>query len=224
MATIDRISLQRSVAVVRDESIAVRPSPGQLLGPLIELGIAVLAALLIAMFIQTLPLVVLMLLLLVSMILGPVGVLGLVYSAIGSSFMMERKKETARWQQGFLGLGIGTVELVPFRRIKHIEVAADFETELNSGQLQDIVHFQVVLVKDNDRRLTIGMVAAARPLADRGAERANRLAGYVAAMAGVEAVLATLPGSETVDEAVAAEPRQRRRRRSRRVSQPPREV
>jgi hypothetical protein len=224
MATLERISLQRNVAVVRDESIAVRPSRGQLLGPLIELGIAGAAALLIATMINSLPLALLMVLLLVSIILGPVGVLGLVYSAIGSSFMMERKKQTARWQQGFLGLGIGTVELVPFRRIQRIEVTGDYDSELNSGDLQDIVQFAVVLVKDNDRRLTIGTVAAARPLADLGAERANRLAAHVAAMADVECAPARLPEASTLEERDTAPARQRRRRRIKRVSPPTREV
>jgi hypothetical protein len=224
MATIDRIALQRNVAVVRDDSIAVRPSRGQLLGPLIELGIAALAALLIATMIDTLPLAVLMVLLLISIVLGPVGVLGLVYSAIGSSFIIERKKQTARWQQGFLGLGIGTVELVPFRRIKRIEVVSDYESELNSGELQDVVQFEVVLVKDNDRRLTIGTIVAARPVAHMGAERANRLAGHIASIAEVESAPIILPAPEAETEVAQAPRPVRRRRRSRRVSPPPREV
>lgn len=220
MATIERISLQRNVAIVSDESIAVRPSRGQFLGPLIELGIAVGSALLIAMFINALPLALLMVLLLISLILGPIAVLGLVYMVIGSNFVMERKKESARWQQGFLGLGIGTVDFVPFSRIKRIEVATDYESELNSGELQDIAHFEIVMVKDNDKRLTIGTVAAARPLADLGAERANRLATYVAEMAGVDAVHAVLPELDTVEEPQVAAPQRRRRRRSRRMSPP----
>jgi hypothetical protein len=230
MATIERISLQRNVAVVREESIAVRPSKGQLLAPLIELSIAAGAALVIAAWINTLPLAFLMVLLVIALIVGPMGILGLVYSAIGSSFMMERHKQTARWQQGFLGLGIGTIELVPFGRIKQIEVAADFESELPSGELQDIVHFEVVMVKDNDRRLSVGTVAAARPLAHLGAGRANRLAECVATMAGVASIPAEVPevDLDAVDggdeghaaPALPAPPR----RRSRRVSPPARKV
>jgi hypothetical protein len=161
-----------------------------------------------------------MVLLLLALILGPIGVLGVVYSAIGSSFVMERRKNSARWQQGFLGLGIGTVELVPFQRIKRIDVDTDFDDELRSGELNDIVHCAVVLVKDNDRRLTIGTVAAARPLADLGVERANGLAAHVAAMAGVEAVPAVLPEPDTIEEATPQPVRPRRKRRTRRVSPP----
>ncbi len=220
----ERIPLQRSVAVVREDSIAVRPSGGQLLGPVIELGIALAAVGAIVLWMNALPLVVLMLFLLISLILGPIGVLGIVYNAIGSSFLMERKKESARWQQGFLGMGIGTVDFVPFRRIKHIEVVSDYDYELASGEIQDIVQWEVVMVKDNDKRLTVGTLAAARSLADIGAERANRLADRVAAMSGVEAVHAEIPELEPATEDALAPVRPRRRRRSRRVSPPTREA
>ncbi|MGE0133956.1 MAG: hypothetical protein AB7L91_05565 [Dehalococcoidia bacterium] len=220
----ERIPLQRTVAVVRPDSIAVRPSRGQLLGPVIELGLALGAVAAIVLWLNALPLWVLMLLLLVSLILGPVGVLGIVYNAIGSSFLMERKKQSARWQQGFLGMGIGTVDFVPFRRIKHIEVTSDYDDELASGEVQDIVQWDVVMVKDNDKRLTVGSVAAARALADLGAERANRLADRVAAMAGVEAVLAPVPAPDAAATGVTTATPARRRRRSRRISPPPGEA
>ncbi|MEZ4553420.1 MAG: hypothetical protein R3B59_05875 [Dehalococcoidia bacterium] len=220
----ERIPLQRTVAVVRPDSIAVRPSRGQLLGPVIELGLALGAVAAIVLWLNALPLWVLMLLLLVSLILGPVSVLGIVYNAIGSSFLMERKKQSARWQQGFLGMGIGTVDFVPFRRIKHIEVTSDYDDELASGEVQDIVQWDVVMVKDNDKRLTVGSVAAARALADLGAERANRLADRVAAMAGVEAVLAPVPAPDAAATGVTTATPARRRRRSRRISPPPGEA
>src|SRR5688572_16307189 len=104
MTNTERISLQRSVAVVREGSIAVRPSRGQLLGPVIELAIALGAVALIVLLFDAMPIWLLMVLLLLAIILGPVGVLGMVYSAIGSSFIMERSKQSARWQQGFLGM------------------------------------------------------------------------------------------------------------------------
>lgn len=219
----ERIPLQRTVAVVREDSIAVRPSRGQLLGPVIELGIALAGVGAIVLWMDSLPLLLLMLFLLVALILGPVGILGVVYNAIGSSFLMERKKQSARWQQGFLGMGIGTVDFVPFGRIKRIEVVSDYDYELASGEIQDIVQWEVVMVKDNDKRLTVGGVAAARSLAEIGVERANRLAERVASMAGVEAALAEIPASESV-EAATPTPATPPRRRSRRVSPPPGEV
>ena len=107
--------------------------------------------------------------------------------------LLEREKQSVRWQQGLLGLGIGTDELVPFWRIDHIAVEGDYEAELAGGERQDLVTWEVELVKDNGKRLTIGTVVAARPLADEGLARANRLAEAVAERSDSEARLAALP-------------------------------
>jgi hypothetical protein len=213
----DRIPLQRSVAVVTDNSIAVRPAQAQVVGAAIELGLALVAIGAIVVLFDVLPIYVLMVLLLLALILGPVGVLGLVYGAIGTSFVMERDKQSARWQQGFLGLGIGTNEFVPFARIDHIDVATDEDETLPEGARQDLVQWDVRLIKDNGRQLTVGTVVTARPLADVGAERANRLASAVADMGGVEVRLAAVPQAE---EPATAAPDRPVRRRYRRVSGP----
>ena len=52
---------------------------------------------------------------------------------IGRSVLLERQKQSVRWQQGLLGLGIGTDELVPFWRIDHIAVEGDYEAELGAA-------------------------------------------------------------------------------------------
>ncbi len=106
---------------------------------------------------------------------------------------MERPKGTCRWQQGFLGLGLGTQELVPFARIKRIEVSGDFEDELRGGDLQDVVHWEVRVVKDNDRVLAVGVAVAARPLANEALVRANDLGAALAEMAGAPFTPAALP-------------------------------
>jgi hypothetical protein len=210
MAVIDRIPLQRSVAVVRDDSISIRPGRAQLLGTAIQGAIAAGAVGLIVAFLDRLPLWLLMALLLVALLFGPVAVLGLVHNVYGSSFLIERRKQSARWQQGFLGLGIGTAELVPFDRIAHIEVLGDFEDELSSGQQQDFVQFDVSIVKDNERVLDVASVASPRSLVAGGRERANRLASHIGAMTGAEVRLAAVAVAE---EAAAAPARPRRRRR-----------
>ncbi|RLT35520.1 MAG: hypothetical protein DWI59_03200 [Chloroflexi bacterium] len=216
---VDRIPLHRSVAVVTEDTITVGPGRAQLVGAVIELAIAALAVAAIVFLFDWLPLAVLMVLLLVALFLGPVGILGLVYGAMGASFVMERAKGSARWQQGFLGLGIGTVDGVGFGDVARLEVTGDFERELTDGDRQDVVHWEIRLVKANGRVLNIGVVVAARPLAAIGLERANRLCEAVAAMAGVEARAAVLPldaPEATAESAVAPAPA-RSRRRYRRV-------
>lgn len=222
-----RIALRRSYALISDDAIEVKQSRAGLMVPLVQALIALGAVLLIATFLDRLPIWLLLVLLLVTIFMGPAAILGVVYNVVGSSFLMERAKESARWQQGFLGLGIGTHELVPFWRIARIEVGGDFEDELGSGDLQDVVTWSVRLVKDNDRVLDIADVAAARPLADEALERANELASALAMMAGAEAGLGELPawaleeyasdeeaeGEDAPETATETEPPRRRYRR-----------
>jgi hypothetical protein len=203
-----RIALRRSYALISDDAIEVKQARAGLLVPLIQALIAAGAVLLIANYLDRLPIWLLLVLLLVTIFMGPAAILGVVYNVVGSSFLMERAKESARWQQGFLGLGIGTHELVPFWRIARVEVRGDFEEELGSGDLQDVVTWSVRLVKDNDRELDVADVAAARPLADEALERANELASALASMAGSQAQLGELPewaleDDDDVDDAAA---------------------
>lgn len=220
----ERIPLQRAVAVIGDDSVAIRRSRAQLVAPLVQLALAAGSVVLIVAFLDTLPFALLMVLLVVALLMGPIATLGLVYNVIGRSVLLERQKQSVRWQQGLLGLGIGTDELVPFWRIDHIAVEGDYEAELESGERQDLVTWEVELVKDNGKRLTIGTVVAARPLANEGLARANRVAEAVAERSGSEARLAVLP-DEPPEEAAAPEAaRPRRRRRMVRAGSAPPEV
>ena len=188
-----RIAMRRSYALISDDAIEVKQARAGLVVPLVQALLAGGAVWLIANYLDRLPIWVLLLLLLLTLFMGPAAILGLVYNLVGASFLMERAKESARWQQGFLGLGLGTHELVPFWGIARIEVSGDFEDELGSGDLQDVVTWTVRLVKDNDRSLDVADVAAARPMAGEALDRANELASALAAMAGSAAELGELP-------------------------------
>jgi len=198
---VERIALQRSYARLTPDEVAVKPARSALVGPLVQLALTAVATWAIAAYINTFPLWVLMLLLISVVISGPTAVLGVVYNVMGSAFVMERRKGTCRFQQGFLGLGLGTRDLVPFDRIARIEVGGDFETELGSGDLQDVVRWEIRLVKDNGRVLPFASVLAARPLADEALERANIVARATAEMCGAPVVEGRLP-----DWALAEEP------------------
>jgi ABC-type transport system involved in cytochrome bd biosynthesis fused ATPase/permease subunit len=195
-----RIPLHRAVAVITADSIAVRQTRAGLIGPLIELVLTVVAVWAIMRFINSWPLGVLFVLALIVTVLGPLALIGFVNNVVGSSFLMERAKESARWQQGLLGLGIGTFELVPFARVQRFEVTSDYDDELASGMDQDLVDWQVMLIKDNDKELTVGRVVAARFVAREAGERANALATALGEMSGAEAVLAVLPPPEDDDD------------------------
>jgi hypothetical protein len=189
----ERIALTRSFAVITPDQITIKPARATLLGPAIQAGLTAVAVLVIALWLNSLPLWLLGVLLVFIMIAGPTAVLGLVYNVLGSSFLMERRKGTCRWQQGFLGLGLGTRELVPFPRIDRIEVGGDFDDALNSGDLQDFVRWEIRLVKDNQRVLEVASITTARPLADEALERANDLALALGAMCKKPVTTASIP-------------------------------
>ncbi len=189
----ERIALQRSYARITPDEIAVKPARSALAGPLVQAALTVLAARVIGTYINAFPLWVLMVLFVFVLISGPTAILGVVHNVMGSAFLMERRKGTCRFQQGFLGLGLGTRELVPFDRIARIEVGGDFEAELPSGDLQDVVRWEVRLIKDNGRVLPFASVLAARPLADEALGRANALARAAAEMSGATVVEGLLP-------------------------------
>lgn len=180
----ERIAFAGAVAVVRPDSIAIRPSRARLLGPAIEGALAVGAVVAIATLLPVLSLWALLLLLLAAMLLGPLAVLGVVYNVAGSSVLVERAKNSVRYQQGFLGLGIGTAELVPFWRIARFELASSDEELLTSGDRQELVEWAVRLVKDNGRVLPVASAVAPPPLAEQALARAARLAEALAEMTG----------------------------------------
>ena len=195
-----RIPLLRAYAVITADAINIRPSRRDLVGPIVQAALALAAVWALVTFMNALPLWVLVVLLIFAILAGPTAMLGFVYQVAGSAFLMERAKGTCRWQQGFLGLGLGTRELVPFPRIQRIEVGGDYEDELPGGDLQDVVRWEVRLVKDNDRALVVGLVVAARPLAEEALDRANDLGQALAEMAGAPFVEAALPAWAFEDE------------------------
>ena len=159
----------------------------------------------------------------IAVFLGPVATLGFVFAVIGSSMVVDRRKQSAHWQQGFLGLGIGTTTSIPFDRIDHIAVTGDYDEQDIGGRGHDFVTWDVEIVRDDGRRNAVGSVIAARPLADVGLDRANRLAEAVGEMAAAEARLEALPEYEEYEETEQAEQAEapRRRRRVERATLPP---
>jgi hypothetical protein len=192
----EEIFLQRAIAVVEADRISIYPARVQVIGALIEIGLAGLAVLGIVLGFNTLPVWVLMPLLLVALLLGPIGVLGLVFGVIGTAFVMERQSKTARWQQGFLGMGIGTTDGVGFARMARIEVVSDGDDALRSGERQDVITWDVEIVKTDEARMRVGTVITSRPMAVDGVTRANRLAEVLGEMSGVETVLAMVPDDD----------------------------
>jgi hypothetical protein len=215
-ASVRRVELHRRVAVIRPDTIEVRPSRRALVGPLAAFlaGVAAFAG--IALGLHSLPVGVLVLLLLIAVTTIPLAGVGVVYSLIGADVVIDRRKQSATWQQGMIGLGIGTEELVPFAKITAILVEeAGAAPEGSGSPTEEFAQWQIVLEKTSGRRLVIGGVTAARPLATEALARAADVAGAIAALTG--APLRLPPRAEPEVERPVRQRRRAPRRRNRRA-------
>jgi hypothetical protein len=180
------VPLFKSYAEIADTEVVIRPSKRTLLVPIFQAAIASAALITLINRLAELPLWISMTLLLVIVIFGPTAILGTVYGIAGSNFIMEKNKGTSRLQQKYLGLGIGTQEMIPFDRIKSVVVQGNFLEEHASGDLQDITEWEVFLIKDNDRKISVCKSSSARILANRSLSRVNMVAKALADMSNSE--------------------------------------
>lgn len=177
-----RIDMDRRVCTVTLDRIEVRPSRGAVIVPVAGLTVGFFCFGAVIAWADTLPFPLVVLVLLTAVISLPISGMGFVYSAVGAHVVMEKKKQSIVWQQGFLGMGVGTQELVPFWKIERLEVA-ETVPEDQRGLPQDLAQYEVILLKTSGRRLKVGSVTVPRSLANDGLARARAVAEAVAGMA-----------------------------------------
>lgn len=205
-----RIPLDRRVCVVRDGRIDIRPERAALIGPLIGLVIAGVLSAAIVMFSDSLSVYVLMLMLLGAVVLTPFSAMGFIYSLIGAAVVIETAKQSVRFHQGVLGLGLGTVELVPFWKVDHIEVEDWDMGEVTIGGRApfELRAWDIVLVKVSGKRLPIAQVMAPanNDLVDEAWDRALDAADAIGSMVGKPVVItAEIEGPADAGAAPSAE-------------------
>ena len=190
-AALKRIPLDRRVLVVREQRIDLRPERGAVLFPLTGLLISGALFAAVALFADSLSVTLLALMLMPGLLIAPFSAMGLVYSVIGASVVIETKKQSLRFQQGVLGLGIGTMELVPFWKIDHIaleDFALGDYTPAGPRPPLDLRAWDIVLVKESGKRMSIAQVMSANApdLIDEAFGRALDAAEAIASMTGSE--------------------------------------
>ncbi|MBF6599786.1 MAG: hypothetical protein IVW36_04680 [Dehalococcoidia bacterium] len=175
------IYLDRRVAFIEPDRINVRPALAAALFPLfgLLLGIAAFAA--IVLWLDRIPFALVLVLLLIAIIAIPLAGIGFVYAVAGANVVFERRKQSGVWQQGFLGMGVGTTELVPFWKIDEIRIE-ETTRQRQQGAVQDLAQFEIVLIKVSGKRLKIGDVVVARSMVRQGLEDARIVASAIAEM------------------------------------------
>jgi hypothetical protein len=153
------VLLHRSMAVIGPEKIEIKAARGTIILPIAGVLIAVGIGWFIAERGFTLPLWALVSLLLLCMVLVPFSVMSLISAVVGADVIVDARKNSATWQQGYLGMGIGTKELVPFEKIDHLEVTVEgAEADRWHDKADDLRQFALVLVKVSGKRLTLAQV------------------------------------------------------------------
>jgi hypothetical protein len=175
------IDLHRRVCVITADTIDIKPARSAAIAPLILLLLGILGFLGALFFIDSLPFFVVLLLMGAAILLVPFAGMGFVYSVFGANIVINKHKQSALWQQGLFGMGVGTEELVPFWKIERIELV-ETSRDPQWGGPQDLCQFEVLLLKTSERRLSIGQVTVPSYAANDGLVRARAVAEAVAAL------------------------------------------
>ena len=178
-----RIPMHRRTCTVAPGRIDISPSRNSIVWPLVGLMVGGLCFVAIIFGLGTLPFLLVILLLLVGVVIVPLSGMGLVYSVVGANVIVDQEKQSAVWQQGLLGMGVGTQEVVPFWKIDRI-IVEETTSERQQGQPQDLAQYEITLVKTNGRHLKVGVVTVPRALAKEGLAQAREVAQAIGDMAG----------------------------------------
>ncbi len=199
------IDLHRRVCVMEEDLIDIRPARSAAIAPLIGFMLGVLAFVAVVFWLESLPFALTLALMGGAILLVPFSGMGFVYSVYGANVVIDRKKQSAVWQQGWMGMGVGTQELVPFWKIERLEIE-EVGREPQAGGRQDFAQYEISLLKTSGRRLSLGQVTVPGYQASDGLARAREVGQAVAELVGK-------PLHVAPDE---RRPRRRRRRRPRR--------
>lgn len=177
------IYLDRRICLITPGRIDIHPARSIIFLPMITLMLGLAAFPLIFFYGDSLSIPVRLLLTLAAIILVPISGLGIVYSVAGAHLVIDAAKQSAVLQQGYLGMGVGTQELVPFWKFDKV-VVQELTPHDYRGHHEDFVQYEVYILKTSGRQVSAGIVTTARADAAAARERAIEVAQLIADMAG----------------------------------------
>jgi hypothetical protein len=176
------IYLDRRVCSISPNRIEIHPARSIIFLPLLTLALGLGAFPLIYFAGGSLSLELRFGLTLVALLLVPLSGLGLVYSIAGAHVVVDRAKQSTVLQQGYLGMGVGTQELIPFWKVERVQVQ-ELTPHDYRGHQDDFAQYEVVILKVSGKQVPIGTVTVVRAEAKEGLARARAIANAVAEMA-----------------------------------------
>lgn len=177
--------LHRSVVVVGLDKVEIRSARSAAWLPALGLATVTAASIWIAMTAGTLPFWLMVVMLLYSLLAAPLSVMGLVGAFLGADVVADANKGSVTFQQGFLGMGVGTRELVPFGRIARFEVTIEGDQpDRWRGETDAFRQLAVVLEKDNGKRLIVARLPVPASRQEEAMDRALAAAQSLATLTG----------------------------------------
>ena len=184
------VLLHRSVALIGADKVEIRSARSTVLLPGLGVALGGAAGALIAIEGGDLPFGLLVGLLLFALLAFPISVMALVTAIMGADVVIDGRKGAATWQQGYLGMGVGTRELVPFAKIDHLAITIEGDAPDRWREETDALRqFALTLVKQSGKRLTLTQVPV--PAGDQtdGMDRTLAVANAIAGLTGAEVKL-----------------------------------
>ncbi len=175
--------LDRRVVSIGPDRIDVHPARSIVFLPLFTLALGIAIFPLIFFLGDSLALGLRLGLTFLAIIILPASGMGLVYSIGGAHMVVDRHKQTAVLQQGFLGMGVGTQELIPFFKIDKV-VVEELTPHDYRGHQEDFAQYEVSILKLSGKKVEIGLVTVARADDKEGLARSREVASAIAEMAG----------------------------------------
>lgn len=177
--------LHRRVVKIRPERIEIRPPRSAVIMP--ALGVAVTAGLLalVGTSVDSLPFWSLPVILLVSVLLLPLAGVSLVYALLGAHIVASGPGANVSLKQRFLGLGIGSNELIPFWKIRELRIEDEGRAVSRADAdlpTQEVAQWQLILVKKSGARHTLGGLTVPRDQEEEGLDLIIEVAEAFAAL------------------------------------------
>jgi hypothetical protein len=173
--------IDRRVVSVMPGRIDIHPARSIIFLPLFGLLLGLLLFPTVYFFGESLPLWLLAGMTIAGVILVPICGVGLVYSIAGAHVVIDAEKQSAVLQQGYLGMGVGTLELIPFWKIDFVRVRETTPHDFR-GHQDDIAQYEIAIIKISGKEIPLGMVTVGRAEASEGLERARQVGNLVAEM------------------------------------------
>ena len=177
--------LHRRVVNISAQRIEIRPPKSAVVVPLF--GVALTAGLLalLGTSVDSFPFWLMGILLLFAVVLLPLSGISLVYALMGANIVADRGGQNVSMKQRFLGLGIGTNELIPFWKIRELLIEDEGREIARAGgalPAEEFAQWQLVLVKKSGTRHVLGSVSTPRQHEEEGLQQIFEVAEAFSAL------------------------------------------